>query len=96
MKGNDIYLVYPCHHSMAGSQVVDGGLASNMEDSCEYIKKKKKSRCGQPTRGGPPSWGLGEVLTIAQHKKYPVTNRLQGKPHTWTDINVDHCNQIKK
>jgi len=24
-----------------------------------------------PTSGGPPSWGLGEVLTISQREKWP-------------------------
>ena len=38
---------------MARPQVADGGTASNMEGSSH----------GQPTRGGPPAWGLGEVLT---------------------------------
>jgi hypothetical protein len=30
--------VGPCHHGMARPQVADGGTASNMEDSCEYIE----------------------------------------------------------
>jgi hypothetical protein len=28
------------------------------------------SSCGQPTKGGPPAWGLGEVLTTPHHKNY--------------------------
>ena len=28
-----------------------------------------KSSRGQPTRGGPPAWGLGEVLTTTLRKK---------------------------
>jgi len=35
----DIYLVYPCHQGMTRPRVVDGGMASNMEGSCEYIEK---------------------------------------------------------
>jgi len=27
-----------CHYSMARSQVADGGTASNMEGSCEYVE----------------------------------------------------------
>jgi len=27
-----------CHHGMARPQVADGGTASNMEDSWEYIE----------------------------------------------------------
>ena len=30
--------VGPCHHGMASHQVVDGGTASNMEGSYEYIE----------------------------------------------------------
>ena len=30
--------VCPCHHGMARPQVADGGTASNMEGSCEYIE----------------------------------------------------------
>ena len=28
----------PCHHGMARPQVADGGTASDMEGSCEYIE----------------------------------------------------------
>jgi hypothetical protein len=30
--------VGPCHHGMARPEVEDGGTASNMEGSCEYIE----------------------------------------------------------
>ena len=30
--------VCPCHHGMAHPQVADGGTASDMEGSCEYIE----------------------------------------------------------
>jgi len=50
----------PCHHGMSRPQVADGGTASNMEGSCEYIEKSSR---GQPTKGGPPAWELGDVLT---------------------------------
>ena len=45
---------------MARPQVPDGGTASDMEGSCEinWISSR-----GQPTRGGPPAWGLGEMIT---------------------------------
>ena len=52
---------------MARPQDADGGTASNLESSWEYIGGKKNSR-GQPTRGGPPAWGLGEVLTTPHRK----------------------------
>jgi len=28
----------PCHHGMARRQVADGGMASDMDGSCEYIE----------------------------------------------------------
>ena len=28
----------PCHHGMAGPLVADGGTASNVDGSCEYIE----------------------------------------------------------
>ena len=46
----------PCHHGMARPQVADGGTASSMEGSREYIQK---SSPGQWTKGGPPAWGAG-------------------------------------
>jgi hypothetical protein len=30
--------VGPCHHGMAGPEVTDGGTASNMDGSWEYIE----------------------------------------------------------
>jgi hypothetical protein len=33
------FMKSPCHHGMARPQVLDGGMASNMEGSCEYIKQ---------------------------------------------------------
>jgi hypothetical protein len=44
-------------------QAADGGTASNMECSFEYTEYH-----GQWTRGGPPAWGLGEVLRDPHHK----------------------------
>ena len=35
-------------------------------------------------RGGPPVWGLVEVLTTPHRKKETVTNPLD-KPRNWTD-----------
>ena len=54
-----------CHHCIARPQVSVGGTASNMEGSCEYIEKSCR---GKPTRGDPPAWGLGEVLTNPHRK----------------------------
>jgi len=56
---------------MACPQVVEGGTASNMEGSCEYISL---SSLGELTGGCPPAWGLGEVLTTPHHKNRHVKN----------------------
>ena len=44
---------------MARPQVVDGRTVYNMEGSCKYIKISGR---GQPTRGSPLAWILGEVV----------------------------------
>jgi hypothetical protein len=44
---------------MARPQVADGGTASNVEGSCEYIEKA----VADSRQGGPPAWGLGEEQT---------------------------------
>ena len=38
----------------------------------------------QPTRGGPPAWGLGEVLTTPHLKNYDVTQHFS-RNRNWTD-----------
>jgi hypothetical protein len=55
--------VGPCRHGMARPRVADGGTAS------EYGGQLRICSRGQPTRGGPPAWGLGEVLTTPHRKK---------------------------
>jgi len=35
---NTYVLVGLCHHGMARPQVADGGMASDIEGSCEYIE----------------------------------------------------------
>jgi hypothetical protein len=44
--------VLSARHGMARPHISDGGISSR----------------GQLTRGGPPAWGLGEVLTIPHRK----------------------------
>ena len=34
---------------------------------------------GQPTRGGPPAWGLGEALTTPPHEKQNCSEILMGE-----------------
>jgi hypothetical protein len=38
------------------------------------------------TKGGPPAWGLGEVLTTPQHKNW--NTYYMHVPRTWTDTFV--------
>jgi hypothetical protein len=47
----------PCHDCMACPQV-DIGNYLQIWSVAENILNKYPNR-GQPTRGGPPSWGLG-------------------------------------
>jgi len=53
----------PSHHGMALPQVVEGGTAYNVEDSCEYIEKQSWTE----SKGWSSAWGLGEVVT--SHRK---------------------------
>jgi len=69
--GNSRSLVGPCQHGMARLQVAGGGTASDMEGSCEYFLINSR---GQPTSGGPPPWGLGDVLTTPYRKNVSCTN----------------------
>jgi hypothetical protein len=48
----------------------DGGTAS------EYGGLLRICSRGQATRGGPPGWGLGEVLTTPHRKKVPCYETL--------------------
>jgi hypothetical protein len=50
---------------MAHTQVVVGGTNSDMEGSREHIFNKES---WTEKRGGPPAWGLGEVLTTPHLK----------------------------
>jgi len=52
-----------------------------VEGSCEYLNKQSRTA----DKGGPPAWGLGEVLTAPHRKKYNVAKQSKSKPRTWTD-----------
>jgi hypothetical protein len=52
--------VGPFHHCMEHPEVVDGGTVFR---NGEWFQIYGISSHGQPTRGGPPAWGLGEMLT---------------------------------
>ncbi|KAJ4451539.1 hypothetical protein ANN_03004 [Periplaneta americana] len=57
--------------------------ANNKSDNIGYVDHYNISR-GQPIRGGPPAWGLGEGLTTHHRKKQLVTNPYN-KPRNRTD-----------
>jgi hypothetical protein len=59
----DICDYFPCHHGMARPQVADGGDGLQIWRVAANILNK------QPTRGGPPAWGLGVGLTTPHRKK---------------------------
>jgi hypothetical protein len=42
---------------------------------------------GQPTRSGPPAWGLGEVLT-SPHPKTDFVTKYEQFSRAWTDTLV--------
>ena len=39
-----------------------------------------------PTRGGPPAWGLGEVLTTPQRKKLSILRNVQRSRGIWSSV----------
>ena len=47
----------------------------DMEDSCEYIEQVVMD---SRQEGGPPVWGLGEVLKTPHRKTYDVQKCSQG------------------
>jgi len=51
---------------MARPHVADGGMASKMDGSCEYILIIIRR---QPRRGGHAAWGLGEMLKTPHSEK---------------------------
>jgi hypothetical protein len=40
---------------------------------------------GQPTRGGPPAWGLGGGLTTPHRKKKKHVMKCYKEPRNWMD-----------
>ena len=71
---------------MARPHVADGETASR---SGKQLRMYTISSIGQPIRGGPPTWGLGEVLKTHHHKNlHHVTNQSQ-KPQNQTDPSVN-------
>ena len=62
---------------MAHRQVADRGtrVAANILN--------KQSRTAE--KGGPPTWGLSDVLTTTHHKTHFVTKHSCSKSRTWTD-----------
>jgi hypothetical protein len=61
----------PCPHGMARPRVADGGTASRYGGQ---LRIHCRSSRGQPSRGGPPAWGLGEVLTTPRRKSMMLRN----------------------
>jgi hypothetical protein len=55
-----------CHHGMARPQVADGGEGLQIWRVAANILNKQSR---QPTRDGPPAWGLSVGLTTPHRKK---------------------------
>jgi len=70
-----------CHHGMARVEVADGGTASSMEGSVEYIEyKSADSRQGVVLQlGGCAS--CCQLLTV----KAGFVTKHEHVPRTWTD-----------
>jgi len=51
------------------------------ESSSEYTELNSR---GQPTRGGPPAWGLDEEILLTAKRKQLVTKCDTGSPN-WMD-----------
>ena len=59
----------------------------------EKILNKQSCTRGQPARGGPPAWSLGEVLTTPLRRKLNhITNNSQ-KPRTLTYLQANTHNR---
>jgi len=56
----------PCHHGMLRPQVADGERPPIWRVAANILDK----HAGQPTRGGTPTWGLGEVPTTPHRKNW--------------------------
>jgi hypothetical protein len=66
-----------CHHDMARPQVPDGGTASNVEGSCEYIEEAvADSRQGLVLQLG----GRARCYQLLTVKTYLVLKQSKGKP----------------
>jgi hypothetical protein len=52
---------------MERPQIVDGGKSSGYGGQLRLYRISSR---GQPTRGGPPDWGLGVELTTPHHKAF--------------------------
>ena len=74
-----------CHHGMVRPQVVDGGTASSMEVSCEYIEQAvADSQQGMVHQHG----GWVRCLQLLTVKTYLVTTQSKNKLWTRADTLV--------
>jgi len=67
---------------MASPQVADGGTASNMEGTCEYIEYTVLDGRRWVV---VPLGGLARCQQLLTVKTYLATYRSHRKPRTWTD-----------
>jgi len=83
---------------MARPQVADGGTASRYGGQLRIYSINNR---GQPKRGGPPAWGVGDMLETPHRKKPPryemftVASGLVGKRTRDLDHAQDRDSYIK-
>ena len=78
----------PYHHGMVHPQVVDGGMASNMEDSYKDIEYAvMDSQQGEAFQPG----GRARSKQLVSIKICHAMNHSQ-MPWTWTDLSYDEYN----
>ena len=71
------------HHSMTRSQVAYGWLAFR---SRAYLRIYRMSSRVQVTRGGPWTWGLGEVLIASHYKNSDDVTKYFSRRRTGNDL----------
>ena len=75
----------PCNH-MARPQSADEGTASRYG---RWPRIYRKGSTGQPTRGGPPGWGLGALLTSPHFKHircYEISQEASDLARSFTSL----------
>ena len=60
--------------TLGSTQALTGMSTRSRSSSSSSSRRRRRRSRGQPTRGGPPAWGLGEVLTIPHGNTFMLRN----------------------